>query len=75
MSILEIFIFIILFIITFGIGSQDETSAPIYANGSFSSRKVLIFGSIFAFLGVVFFSQKVGQTIGANLLASTVTLY
>ena len=34
---------------------------------------MLIFGSIFAFLGVVFFSQKVGQTIGANLLAGTVT--
>lgn len=66
--VLEWLIFLILLAIIFGVGSQDETMAPIYANGLLTFRKTLLFGSVFAFLGVVLFSQKVGQTIGANLL-------
>src|SRR5271157_3402088 len=72
MTQLEMLIFLVLFIITFGVGSQDETIAPIHANGLLSLRKTLLFGSIFAFFGVIFFSQKVGQTIGASLLGPEV---
>ena len=72
MTPLELLIFIVLLIITFGVGSQDETIAPSHANDVLSFRKILLFGSIFAFLGVVFFSQKVGQTIGSSLLGPEV---
>jgi PiT family inorganic phosphate transporter len=72
MTALELFIFLVLLAITFGVGSQDETIAPIKENDVLGFKKTLLFGSIFAFLGVLFFSQKVGATIGVNMLGPEV---
>ncbi|WP_371803757.1 inorganic phosphate transporter [Candidatus Lokiarchaeum ossiferum] len=59
-------------ILTFGIGAQDESMATVYGSGSLTLKFAIILGGILSFLGVIFLSSKVGETIGADLLGEDV---
>ena len=59
-------------ILTFGIGAQDESMATVYGSGSLRLKMAIFLGGILSFLGVLFLSSKVGETIGADLLGEKV---
>ena len=59
-------------ILTFSIGAQDETMATVYGSGSLRLKIAILLGGFLSFLGVLFLSSKVGETIGKDLLGETV---
>lgn len=70
------FIIIVLLILMvglgFGIGSNDETMSTLAGSRVIKTKYVIGLAAILAFIGVMFMSEKVGRTIGENLLGEEV---
>jgi len=67
--------FIVAFYVAWGIGSNDETMAPLAGSGFLDLLLITIFGGVSALLGAVFLGQKVEHTMGQELLTSSVTSF
>lgn len=67
-----IVIIILMFALAFGIGSNDETMAPLVGSRTIKFSYVIMVGSFMAFIGVVLLSSRVGKMIGENLLSENV---
>jgi phosphate/sulfate permease len=59
---------VISIIISFGIGSNDETMATLYGSKTLTMKELLIFATIFAILGAVLLGNAVSETVGKGLL-------
>ena len=66
--ILVIVVILLAFGLSFAIGSNDETSAPLAAVGSLRFIYVLIIGGVGLAIGTIFFSEGVASLIGAGIL-------
>ncbi len=69
MTILIVFI-IISIVISFSIGSNDETFSTIYGSRILSMKKILILTTIFAILGAVVLGGSVSKTVGTGIIQS-----
>ncbi len=67
-----IIILVLMVILSFGIGANDETMATLVWSRVLKTKYVIVLAGILAFIGVYFLSDKVGRTIGENLLGSNV---
>ena len=72
METIVITLIILMLLLGFGIGANDETMATVVASKALSLKKAVIIGSILCFLGVVFLSAGVGKTVGGSLLGEKV---
>lgn len=65
-------IFIVLFVLgitlAFSMGANDETLTALVGAGAFKFKIALLMGGIATGLGMIFFSQGVGKTVGADIL-------
>jgi len=68
--ILVIIVIILAFGLSFAIGGNDETSAPLAAVGSLRFIYVLIIGGAGLAVGTIFFSKGVASLVGAGILGS-----
>ena len=64
---------IISIVISFGIGSNDETMATLYGTKLLSMKELLILATIFAIFGALLLGNAVSETVGKDLLSFTVT--
>lgn len=69
---LVIFLIVVIILMVFSIGSADETMSTLVGAGVVKMKKALILGSVLAFFGLLFLSENVGETVGANLLTDKV---
>ena len=60
-------------VISFGIGSNDETMATLYGSKTVTMRELLLLATIFAILGAFLLGTAVSNTIGKDLLSFSVT--
>lgn len=67
-----IVILVLMVILSFGIGANDETMATLVGSRVLKTKYVIALAAILSFVGVYFLSDKVGRTIGENLLGSNV---
>jgi len=67
-----IIILVLMVILSFGIGANDETMATLVGSRVLKTKYVIGLAAILAFVGVYFLSDKVGKTIGENLLGPNV---
>ena len=67
-----IIILVLMVILSFGIGANDETMATLVGSRVLKTKYVIALAAILAFVGVYFLSDKVGRTIGENLLGPNV---
>ncbi|MHA1305543.1 MAG: inorganic phosphate transporter, partial [Candidatus Heimdallarchaeaceae archaeon] len=67
-----IILLILMVILAFGIGANDETMATVVGSRALKVKHAIFLGAGLVFLGVVFLSANVGKTIGANLLSEKV---
>ena len=67
-----IIILVLMVILSFGIGANDETMATLVGSRVLKTKYVIALAGILAFIGVYFLSDKVGRTIGENLLGPNV---
>ncbi len=58
-------------LLSFAIGANDETSAPLAAAGNLKFVNVLIIGGFGLFIGIVFFSQNVAEMVGSKIYGET----
>ncbi len=69
---LSFFLIIVIIILAFGlsfaIGGNDETPAPLAAVGSLSFASVLIIGGVGLAVGTIFFSEGVANMVGSGIL-------
>ena len=72
MEILIISLLVLMVLLAFGIGANDETMATLVGSRAIKFKYAIILGSVLVFVGVLFLSASVGKTIGANLLGSEV---
>ncbi|MHA1204818.1 MAG: inorganic phosphate transporter [Candidatus Heimdallarchaeaceae archaeon] len=72
MEILIISLLVLMVLLAFGIGANDETMATLVGSRAVKFKYAIILGSVLVFVGVLFLSAGVGKTIGANLLGSEV---
>ncbi len=63
-----IIILVLMVILSFGIGANDETMATLVGSRVLKTKYVIALAAILSFIGVYFLSDKVGKTIGENLL-------
>ncbi len=68
-----IVLLVLMVALSFGIGANDETMSTLVGSRSLKTKYVIVLAAILSFVGVMFFSQKVGKTIGENLLGADVT--
>jgi len=59
---------IISIIISFGIGANDETMAPLYGSRILSMKQILILAAIFAIAGAVLLGEGVAKSVGDKIL-------
>ena len=59
---------IISVIISFGIGANDETMAPLYGSRILNMKKILILAAIFAIGGALLLGEGVSKSIGKDIL-------
>jgi PiT family inorganic phosphate transporter len=59
---------IISIIISFGIGANDETMAPLYGSRILKMKQILILAAIFAITGALFLGEGVAKSIGDKIL-------
>jgi phosphate/sulfate permease len=59
---------IISIIISFGIGANDETMAPLYGSRILNMKQILILATIFAITGALFLGEGVATSVGAKIL-------
>ena len=64
---------VISIVISFGIGSNDETMATLYGSKTVTMKELLILAAIFAILGAFLLGNAVSETVGKNLLSFSVT--
>ncbi|MHA1659426.1 MAG: inorganic phosphate transporter [Promethearchaeota archaeon] len=67
-SILIIVLIVMGVALAFSIGANDETLAPLVGTGVIKLKAALIIGGFAVGFGMVFFSEGVGKTVGANIL-------
>ncbi|MFX1287680.1 MAG: inorganic phosphate transporter [Promethearchaeota archaeon] len=64
-----IIIFLIIsIIISFGIGANDETMAPLYGSRILNMKQVLILAAIFAITGALLLGEGVAKSVGDKIL-------
>jgi len=64
-----IIIFLIIsVIISFGIGANDETMAPLYGSRILNMKQILILAAIFAIAGAVLLGEGVSKSVGDKIL-------
>jgi len=59
---------IISIIISFGIGANDETMAPLYGSRILNMKQILLLAAIFAIAGAVLLGEGVAKSVGAKIL-------
>jgi len=59
---------IISVLISFGIGANDETMAPLYGSRILNIKQILILAAIFAIAGAVLLGEGVAKSIGDKIL-------
>ncbi|TES95786.1 MAG: inorganic phosphate transporter [Promethearchaeota archaeon] len=59
---------IISVIISFGIGANDETMAPLYGSRILKMKQILILAAIFAIAGAVLLGEGVAKSVGDKIL-------
>jgi len=59
---------IISIIISFGIGANDETMAPLFGSRILNMKQILILAAIFAITGALFLGEGVAKSIGDEIL-------
>ena len=59
---------IISVIISFGIGANDETMAPLYGSRILNLKQILILAAIFAIAGAVLLGEGVAKSVGDKIL-------
>lgn len=64
---------IISIVISFGIGSNDETMATLYGTKLLTMRELLLLATIFAIFGALLLGNAVSETVGKDLLAFEVS--
>lgn len=72
LSTIVIIFIIISVLISFAIGSNDETMATIYGSKTLKMKEILILAVIFAILGTFLLGRNVSETVGKDLLSFTV---
>ena len=72
MELIIIAVLILMVGVGFGIGSNDETMATLYGSRIIKPKYVIGLAAVLAFIGVMFMSERVGKTIGENLLGQDV---
>ena len=68
-----IILLILMLALAFGIGANDETMATLVGSRSVKVKVAVILGGILVFVGVLFLSANVGETVGSGLLGENVT--
>ena len=64
-----IIIFLIIsVIISFGIGANDETMAPLYGSRILNMKQILILAAIFAIAGALLLGEGVSKSVGDSIL-------
>lgn len=64
---------IISIIISFGIGSNDETMATLFGSKTVTMKELLILATIFAIAGALLLGKGVSETVGKDLLSFAIT--
>ncbi|MBY8979405.1 MAG: anion permease [Candidatus Lokiarchaeota archaeon] len=59
---------IISVIISFGIGANDETMAPLYGSRILNMKQILILAAIFAIAGALLLGEGVSKSVGDSIL-------
>jgi PiT family inorganic phosphate transporter len=59
---------IISIIISFGIGANDETMAPLYGSRILNMKQILILAAIFAIIGALLLGEGVAKSVGDKIL-------
>ncbi len=72
MEVIIIVLLILMIGLGFGIGSNDETMATLVGARVIKTKYVIGLAAVLAFIGVMFMSERVGRTIGENLLGQEV---
>ena len=72
MEVIIIVLLILMIGLGFGIGSNDETMATLFGSRIIKTKYVIGLAAVLAFIGVMFMSERVGRTIGENLLGQEV---
>lgn len=72
-NVIIIVLIILALFLSFSIGANDETSAPLAAAGTVKFKVVLILGGIGLIIGTLFLSQEVASTVGKKFLGPEVT--
>ena len=68
MEYIIIIFLIISIIISFGIGANDETMAPLYGSRILNMKQILIVASVFAIAGAFLLGEGVAKSVGESLL-------
>ena len=68
MEYIIIIFLIISIIISFGIGANDETMAPLYGSRILNMKQILIAASVFAIAGAFILGEGVAKSVGESLL-------
>jgi PiT family inorganic phosphate transporter len=55
-------------IISFGIGANDETMAPLYGSRILNMKQILILAAIFAIAGAILLGEGVAKSVGDKIL-------
>lgn len=69
LGILVVFLVIVI-IISFGIGGNDETFAGIYGSRILNMKQIMIFATIFAVAGALLLGEAVSKTVGKGILVN-----
>jgi len=69
LGILVVFLVIVI-IIAFGIGGNDETFAGIYGSRILNMKQIMIFATIFAVAGALLLGEAVSKTVGKGILVN-----
>jgi len=67
-----IILLLLMLALAFGIGANDETMATLVGSRAVKLKIAVILGGALVFVGVLFLSASVGETVGSELLGSTV---
>ncbi|MFX1236454.1 MAG: anion permease [Promethearchaeota archaeon] len=68
-----IFLIILALFLSFSIGANDETPAPLAAAGTIKFKSVLILGGFGLAIGTILLSEEVASTVGKKFIGEDVT--
>lgn len=76
-NVIVIVLIILAMFLSFSIGGNDETPAPLAATGTMKFNAVLIIGGLGLTIGTIFLSEEVASTVGGKFLGPSVdyTIY